>query len=115
MAMKLLRFGTLAAVFSLVALLGLRSTRLITLWKKDEPGRSLATQSWLDPKTVQLKNVGQGTNLASMRIAAFGISKTWGAGLIDPNDVSWFIFRNRLCFGYLFVRVIVKTLIPVVH
>jgi hypothetical protein len=89
----LFRFASLAALFAFVTLIGLRSSRRNAVpWTTTDEGQgarklATATRRWLDPKTVVLKNSGQDTNLASMRIVAFGTSKTWGAGLEDPNDV----------------------------
>jgi hypothetical protein len=58
--------------------------------------RRLTGTSWLDPKTIMGKTESSTPtindseiNLESLRIVAFGTSKTWGAGLCDnENEVS---------------------------
>ncbi len=51
-------------------------------------GRRRLTASWSDPKTTVGKFDSGSANkqlIESLRIVAFGTSKTWGAGLKDPE------------------------------
>lgn len=50
--------------------------------------RRRLTGTWVDPRTTVGKatSIVSSTGVESLRFAAFGTSKTWGAGLKDPNN-----------------------------